>query len=336
MKNGKIITLTKELRVTLRQEFSEYVKNFLDKHDLQVTDESDVNAQLKHNEEELKSALSQYQDLLDSKTPLAEETHAMIKDADRLAKEKYDTNILKINDIYTACQFGFINYVEQECKKFWLPSSRKEFLNTPNADGFAAIHFAAYHGHGAMIHLLVDYGANPDQLDRQGYSAMHWAAKAGQLPAVQVLMAKKANVNAKGEYGRTPLHMSAFNSNLQVTTWLLQHGALINEKTGDEDNAKPAFFEAVIHGDAELAKIFLKEKTLDVNAVDKQGYSALYHAASDGQARLLPFILGHSNYKYPAKNDLNHPKKLLEMKLRYNVDETKRLLNEFLKANPEQ
>lgn len=336
MKEGKMIKLDAAIRKELQDRYSISVKTFLDAQDLTVADESDIAAKIKHHEEELKSTLSVYQDLLDSKTPLAEEAQRLEKQTDRLAKEKYDASVLKIKDIFTACQFGFVSFIQQACNEFWLSSSCKKFLETPNSEGFAPLHFAAYHGNVHVIHALADAGVDVDQKDSRGYTAIHWAAKAGQLPAVQALKAKGANVNAKGEYGRKPLHMSAFNSNLQVTEWIIHNGGLINEKTNSEDHAKPPFFEAVIHGDIELAKVFLKQPSLDVNAVDAQGCSALHHAVSNGLTKLIPLILGHINWKYPPKDNMNHPKKLLELSLRYNTAETKRLINEFIKTNPEK
>ena len=56
--------------------------------------------------------------------------------------------------------------------------------------------------------LLVEYGANVNQVDQEGNTALHVAAQAGADPAVRFLVEHGANLSTKNKDGLTPLEVA--------------------------------------------------------------------------------------------------------------------------------
>lgn len=55
-----------------------------------------------------------------------------------------------------------------------------------------------------MVHLLLQYGADPNIKDHMGKTCLHYAAEGNSLKTVQLLVRFKARVNETDLFGRTP------------------------------------------------------------------------------------------------------------------------------------
>jgi ankyrin repeat protein len=96
-----------------------------------------------------------------------------------------------------------------------------------SADGFTALHLAAYFGQEAMAAILLERGADADAVSRNAMSlrALHSASVSRELGIVALLLDRGANVNAKQHGGWTPLHAAAFNSDMVTAKQLVARGA---------------------------------------------------------------------------------------------------------------
>lgn len=88
------------------------------------------------------------------------------------------------------------------------PASVKSY----SADGWTALHLAAFSGHADAVSILLDAGADTEARahNRQDNTPLH-AATAGLKNAVVIrLVARGADVNARNGQGQTPLHLAAY------------------------------------------------------------------------------------------------------------------------------
>jgi ankyrin repeat protein len=103
-------------------------------------------------------------------------------------------------------------------------------VNTAQADGMTALHWAASRGDTSAVRMLVAAGARIEVHTRNGsYTPLHMAAREGRATAAKVLLASGANVNA-------PLHFASSNGDSATVDALLDKGAAINAR--DSANAQ--------------------------------------------------------------------------------------------------
>ena len=92
--------------------------------------------------------------------------------------------------------------------------------------GVAALHYAAAHGHDAVIRILVGAGANPNIQDiNDGDTPLHDAAGFGHHEAVAVLLVADADDTVRNRGGFTPLHNAAAHGDFKSTRLLLDADA---------------------------------------------------------------------------------------------------------------
>ena len=58
-----------------------------------------------------------------------------------------------------------------------------------------ALHFAAAAGHGYVLDMLIDAGAQCDATDCRGQTALHYASSNNHIEAVKLLLRRGALVN---------------------------------------------------------------------------------------------------------------------------------------------
>lgn len=99
--------------------------------------------------------------------------------------------------------------------------------NSYSADGFTALHFAAYFGQPAAATLLLARGADIAAVAKNPTMVMplHSAVSSGNAEVTRELLQHGAPVNARQQHGWTPLHAAAQNGNLEILELLLQSGA---------------------------------------------------------------------------------------------------------------
>eukprot|EP01084_Bolivina_argentea_P018123 33791_1 len=101
---------------------------------------------------------------------------------------------------------------------------RDKSLQTP-------IMWACSMGHIQIIDLLMSFGANLTDCDKDKYTALHYAVTEKKPDVVKLLVVNyksKININAKNNQGDTALHRSIHYSDKQISSLLITNGANIN------------------------------------------------------------------------------------------------------------
>jgi uncharacterized protein len=111
---------------------------------------------------------------------------------------------------------------------------------TWSADGFTALHFAAFFNQSAIARELVSRGADVAavSMNPMEVTPLHSAAAAHATEIVRLLVESGAPVNAKQHGGWTALHAAADNGDEEMITILLQHGA--DARAQNDDGKTPA------------------------------------------------------------------------------------------------
>jgi uncharacterized protein len=130
-------------------------------------------------------------------------------------------------DIFEAASIGDINTM------ILLLDRNLRLLNSFSADGFTILGLASFFGHGSLVKLLLDKGADPNIAanNQLKVSPLHSACAISDYHIAGMLIDHGADVNARQMQNVTPLHSAAHNGQTQLAGLLIEHGADVNAKT---------------------------------------------------------------------------------------------------------
>ena len=150
-----------------------------------------------------------------------------------------------------------------------------------------------------LVQLLLDGGADPNAKDKWGVTALMSANTAAK---VKLLVAKGANLEAKDDEGETALIKAASRGDVAVVSALLDNGANVN--TADSKGSSALLHsldsENLAHGEErqtlpqrrlEVARRLLLAKSIDVNAQNSDGETALLRAVRLGNSDMIRSLL---------------------------------------------
>lgn len=130
-----------------------------------------------------------------------------------------DLDLKKVTPLMIACEAG-----RPENVKFLL-GPRRSNIEAKSKHGYAALHYAAYHGHIDCIKELVEGGVDINKGGPDRKTALHIAAERGDYEMCEFLIERGARRTSKDKFKRTALIMSVMNGHLKVASLLLKHGA---------------------------------------------------------------------------------------------------------------
>ncbi|NGX42785.1 MAG: hypothetical protein K940chlam7_01073 [Chlamydiae bacterium] len=227
------------------------------------------------------------------------------------------------NNIYEACEFGNIGFIEKAIQNLSWHESKSSLLTNPNAEGIPPLLLAALANRVDVVLFLLKQGVSvhqkavkphsPEDRDIEAYQAIHIAAQKGYKDLVSLLATHRAEINGKARYGRTPLHMSAHNGRLEATQLLLLLGADCNAQTTPDDDSVTPLHAAVTMEYLDIARVLLDQLKIDPNIKDSNGRSPLYYAVRAALPTFVRLICESPKFQRPTDpEDPNHLDKLLE------------------------
>lgn len=124
-------------------------------------------------------------------------------------------------DVYEATALGYIDRLHERLEE------DRGRATAFSADGFTALHFAAFFGKAEAASALVAAGAevNVCSANELHVEPLHSAAAGRHHEVCRVLIAAGADVNARQRHDYTPLHAAAQHGDAELVELLLSAGA---------------------------------------------------------------------------------------------------------------
>lgn len=194
--------------------------------------------------------------------------------------------------------------------------------------GGLALEWAAKLGKVALVHLLLDRGADIDACDQQGCTALHYGASMNREEVVRLLLRKGAMRHIVGRSGETPLDVAMVHRNLDISLMLLE-GTDVTIKYQQGRTALHIAAEYPIEDvSATIVESFLK-KGADVGAAYSRGITPIYYAVLLGNEKVVKLLLdaGAWTHQRPYHNPI------IRDAIRNNHYDIARLLLETAPAN---
>ena len=194
-------------------------------------------------------------------------------------------------------------------------------INLKGDEGMTMLLRAASEGRLDVVRLLLSRGASIDAEDFMGRTPLIAAIDQGFPAVARVLIQNRANVNAQDNRGWTPLIHAASAKDRDILPLLLDKGAdpNIRNKTGHaalmyatddpeicrillakradvdiigEDDGVTPLIKASVEGNYRVVEVLLNHKA-NVNARDKDGYTALHWALKFSHNRVAELLKQH-------------------------------------------
>jgi ankyrin repeat protein len=178
-------------------------------------------------------------------------------------------------------------------------------LNTTNNNAypwrFTPLGFAIRDKKYAIVKLLLDHGANPNQRDIERYTLLHKAAmKPDNATIIRLLIQGGANVDAKTEglrhpvayeVGLTPLHLATYRTSIENVRTLVDIGkAKLNVKSSLGDTP---LHKAASRENGERIVQFLIDRGAYVNVKNRHGQTPLHKAVAYGLINTVKMLLNN-------------------------------------------
>jgi ankyrin repeat protein len=140
----------------------------------------------------------------------------------------------------------------------------------------------------ATVQRLLNEHADVNSAEADGTTALHWAAEKDDAQLVKLLLAGGANPKAANRYGSTPLALACTNGNAIVIEALLQAGAGANDALA---GGETALMTAARTGKPQAVKVLLAHGAEVSARESKRGQNALMWAAAEGNVEAVDLLL---------------------------------------------
>lgn len=168
--------------------------------------------------------------------------------------------------------------------------NKPSLIDSVEAGGFAALHFAAFNGDLEMMRMLFEFRPNLQLKNYDGNTPMIMAAKGHQNDAIKLLVDAGADVNFRASTGATAAHFAASMGYVDTVRYLVKLGA----DTMHENCETGTLLHWAAHsGDIDCIGAMLYEFNIPVDAKDAHGGTALFTALFMKKVEAVEFLLEH-------------------------------------------
>jgi ankyrin repeat protein len=160
-------------------------------------------------------------------------------------------------------------------------------VNSPQADGSTALHWAAYLDDVELANTLLNAGANSAAVNRYGMTVLAQACTNGDGPMVELLLQRGADPNQALPGGETPLMTASRTGRAAAVRALLAKGAQVEAK---EVRGQTAIVWAATEGNVEAAQELINAGA-NFKIRLKSGMTPLLLAVREGKTEMVRLLL---------------------------------------------
>ncbi|XP_050307400.1 uncharacterized protein LOC126744096 [Anthonomus grandis grandis] len=161
-------------------------------------------------------------------------------------------------------------------------------VNAKNFVSRTALQHAILHGHENIAKLLIDSGANVEDLDGYGLSALAYSITYSSENTVNHLLQYVHVDTICSDNNSTALHVAAENGREDILILLIQKGADVN---AINNHGSTALELAISKDHKNIATKLLNLKDIDFNTKNINQHDALYLAAENNMTEIVEILL---------------------------------------------
>nr|XP_060630623.1 ankyrin repeat and SAM domain-containing protein 6 [Anolis sagrei ordinatus] len=190
---------------------------------------------------------------------------------------------------------------------------------------------AVQHGHEAVVHLLLDWGADWNYTSNtMGWTPLMLAAATGRVSLAQQLMSRGANPDHMNMLHKTPYEISVDFRHDDMKDYLAPL-TTVRPQT-DKQKRQPDIFHALKMGNFQLVKEITDEDPAQANVLNDDGASPLMIAAVTGQLPLVQLLVSR-NVDIDKQDNVHGWTALMQATYHGNKEVVKYLLNQGADVN---
>nr|CCC95088.1 predicted ankyrin repeat family protein [Trypanosoma congolense IL3000] len=167
---------------------------------------------------------------------------------------------------------------------------KPSLIDSVEAGGFAALHFAAFNGDLDMLYMLLEYKPTLHLKNYDGNTPMIMAAKVRQHKAIKVLVDAGADVNFRTPTGGTAAHFAASMGHADTVRYLVELGADVMHLDCETGSI---LHWAAHSGDVECMGAIIYEFKVPIDIKDSNGGTPLFTALYMKKVEAVEFLLEH-------------------------------------------
>ncbi|KAK2633162.1 hypothetical protein EUGRSUZ_L00453 [Eucalyptus grandis] len=231
------------------------------------------------------------------------ESLAQLLQEDRLILARASVTCFDETPLHVACMLGHLPFAKA------LLAHKRDLAMELDSQGRTPLHLASANGYGEIARELLQ----SDPLaclvhDEDGRTPLHLATMKGQINIViELVKVRPEAAEHRLSLGQTTLHLGVRHNRLEtlkVLVEMVRDGDLVNAQ---DDEGNTILHLAVANKQTEIVKYLLQRSEVDVNTVNRNGFSALdivEHFPNDFKVIELRELLVHARapraIRFPA------------------------------------
>jgi ankyrin repeat protein len=184
--------------------------------------------------------------------------------------------------------------------RYWSDHARlAEGMDDVSSDVVAALQAASSKGHGIMVQILLDGGADVNAQGGEYGNALQATSANGHINILKLLLRNGANINARNGRHGTALNAALLSGSLEIVQTLLDMDADVNAK---DENSDTALYEASQKGLDQIVRMLL-DHGAEINARGGEYGTALQVAALECHHGIVQMLVDHgADVNAPSHN----------------------------------